>query len=150
LNSFLRKLVNIPVYDNLKKYGITLPAVTAPVAAFVPHVQTGNLIFVTGHIAKKDGKPWVGQLGAQLNTEQGKEAARGIAADLIATRNSAAGDLNKISRIKLMILVNSTRSLRNNTLLPMARLCRSSNFSALLALTVEVPMGSHKCPSAPV
>jgi hypothetical protein len=65
-------LVNISVYDNLKKYGITHPAVTAPVAAFVPHVQTGNLIFVTGHIAKKDGKPWVGQLGAQLNTEHVK------------------------------------------------------------------------------
>jgi len=96
------------VYENLKKHGITLPAVTAPVAAFVSHVQTGNLIFISGHIAKKDGKPWVGQLGKELTTEQGKEAARGIAVDLIATLNAAVGDLNRISRIvKLMVLVNS-------------------------------------------
>ncbi len=96
------------VYENLKKRGITIPAVTAPAAAFVPHVQTGNLIFISGHIAKKEGKPWVGQLGKELTTEQGKEAARGIAVDLIATLNSAVGDLDKISRIvKLMVLVNS-------------------------------------------
>jgi len=97
------------VYDNLKKRGITLPAVTAPVAAFVPHVQTGNLVFLSGHIAKKDGKPWVGQLGKELKTEQGKEAAREIAIDLMATLNAAVGDLNKVKRIvKLMVLVNST------------------------------------------
>lgn len=51
------------VYENLKRHGITLPEITAPVAAFVPHIQTGNLIFVSGHIAKKDGKPWIGKLG---------------------------------------------------------------------------------------
>lgn len=97
------------IYDNLKKHGIVLPEVTAPVAAFVPYVQTNNLIFVSGHIAKKNGKPWVGQLGAQITTEQGREAARGIAVDLIATLNSAVRDLDKIARIvKLMILVNST------------------------------------------
>src|SRR5271155_2327411 len=96
------------VYENLKKRGITLPAVTAPVAAFVPHVQTANLIFISGHIAKKDGKPWVGQLGKELTTEQGKEAARGIVVDLLTTLSAAVGDLNKISRIvKLMVLVNS-------------------------------------------
>ena len=96
-------------YDNLKKHGIVLPEVTAPVAAFVGYVQTNNLIFVSGHIAKKNGKPWVGQLGAQITTEQGREAARGIAVDLIATLNSAVRDLDKIARIvKLMILVNST------------------------------------------
>jgi enamine deaminase RidA (YjgF/YER057c/UK114 family) len=99
------------VYENLKKQGITLPAVTAPVAAFVPHVQTGNLVFISGHIAKKDGKPWVGQLGKELTTEQGKEAAHGIAVDLIATLSAAVGDLNRISRIvKLMVLVNSAPS----------------------------------------
>lgn len=96
------------VYENLRKHGITLPTVTAPVAAFVPHVQTGKLVFLSGHIAKKDGKPWVGQLGKELTTEEGKQAARGIAVDLIATLNAAVGDLNKISRIvKLMVLVNS-------------------------------------------
>lgn len=99
----------MPVYETLRSLGITLPEVTAPVAAFVPTVQTGNLLFVSGHIAKKDGKPWAGKLGADLTTEQGREAARGIAIELLATIHAAVGDLNKISRIvKLLVLVNST------------------------------------------
>lgn len=96
------------VYDKLRALGITLPEVTPPVAAFVPWVRTGNLLFVSGHIAKKDGKPWTGKLGASLTTVQGKEAARGVAIDLMATLHAAANDLNKIARIvKLMVLVNS-------------------------------------------
>jgi enamine deaminase RidA (YjgF/YER057c/UK114 family) len=96
------------VYDKLKSLEISLPQATAPVAAFVPFVQTGNLIFVSGHIAKKDGKPWVGQLGSQLTTVQGQEAARAIAVDLLGTLHAAIGDLNRVKRIvKLMILVNS-------------------------------------------
>ncbi|HYL64670.1 MAG TPA: RidA family protein [Candidatus Methylomirabilis sp.] len=97
------------IYETLRSLGIALPQVTAPVAAFVPAVQTGNLIFVSGHIAKKDGKPWAGKLGADITTEQGKEAARGIAIELFATLHAAIGDLNKIARIvKLLVLVNST------------------------------------------
>lgn len=96
------------VYDKLKRLGISLPQATVPVAAFVSHVQSGNLIFLSGHIAKRDGKPWVGQLGAQLTTAEGKQAARGVAIDLIGTLHDAVGDLDNISRIvKLMILVNS-------------------------------------------
>jgi enamine deaminase RidA (YjgF/YER057c/UK114 family) len=72
-------------------------------------VRTGNLVFVSGHIAKKDGKPWVGKLGDKITTAEGKEAARGIAIELMATLHAALGDLNKISRIvKLLVLVNST------------------------------------------
>jgi enamine deaminase RidA (YjgF/YER057c/UK114 family) len=83
--------------------------VTPPVAAFVPFLRTGNLLFLSGHIAKNDGQPWVGQLGANLTTAQGKEAARAVAIDLLGTLHAAAGDLNKIKRmVKLMVLVNST------------------------------------------
>jgi enamine deaminase RidA (YjgF/YER057c/UK114 family) len=97
------------VYEKLKSLGISLPEVTPPAAAFVSGVHTGNLIFVSGHIARKDGKPLVGKLGAEFDTAQGKEAARGIAIELIGTLHAAAGDLNKISRIvKLLVLVNST------------------------------------------
>ena len=97
------------VYDKLKALNITLAQVSAPMAAYVPYVRTGNLLFVSGHIARKDGKPLTGQLGGNLTTEQGKEAARGIAIDLMATLESALGDLSKIKRIvKLMVLVNST------------------------------------------
>lgn len=96
-------------YETLKALNISLPAVTAPVAAFVPFVQSGKLLFVSGNIAKKDGKPWVGQLGDGISTQQGKEAARSIAIDLLATLDAATGDLDRIKRIvKLLVLVNSS------------------------------------------
>ena len=97
------------VYDKIKQLGIELPPVAAPAAAYVPFVQTGNLVFLSGHIAKKDGKPWAGQLGKNMSTEEGKAAARAIAIDLMGTLHGAVGDLNKVKRIvKVMSLVNST------------------------------------------
>lgn len=96
------------VYEKLRVLQISLPVVEPPVAAFVPFVRTGNLVFVSGHIAKKEGKPWAGKLGENLFTAQGKEAARGIVIDLLAALHAALGDLNKITRIvKLLVLVNS-------------------------------------------
>ncbi len=98
------------VYDKLKQLGITPPPVATPAAAYVPFVQTGNLVFISGHIAKKDGKAWVGQLGKTMQTEEGKQAARAIAVDLMGTLQAACGgDLNKVKRIvKVMSLVNSS------------------------------------------
>jgi enamine deaminase RidA (YjgF/YER057c/UK114 family) len=93
----------------LRDLNITLPPAGKPAATYVPFVRTGNLLFLAGHIAKKDGKPLAGQLGAQMTTEQGKEAARSVAVDLLGTLHNALGDLNKVKRIvKLMVLVNST------------------------------------------
>ena len=97
------------VKDRLKALGITLPPVAVPAAAYVPFVRTGNLVFVSGHIARRDGKPWVGQLGREIDTATGKQAARAIAIDLLGTLQAAVGDLDKITRIvKVMSLVNST------------------------------------------
>ena len=97
------------VYDKLAALGIQLPPVAVPAAAYVPFVQTGNLVFLSGHIAKRDGKPWVGQLGATMTTEEGQAAARAIAIDLLGTLHAAVGDLNRVRRIvKVMSLVNST------------------------------------------
>ncbi len=97
------------VYDKLTALNITLPPVAIPAAAYVPFVQTGNLVFLSGHVAKKDGKPWVGQLGKNMTTDEAKLAARGIAIDLLGTLHAAVGDLNRVKRIvKLMSLVNST------------------------------------------
>ena len=97
------------VYDKLTQLGISLPPVAVPAAAYVPFVKTGNLVFLSGHVARKDGKPWVGQLGADIATDEGKQAARAIAIDLLGTLHAATGDLNKITRIvKVMSLVNST------------------------------------------
>ncbi len=97
------------VYDTLKSLNIELPPVAVPAAAYVPFVQTGNLVFLSGHIAKKDGKPWVGQLGKTMDTLEGQQAARAVAIDLMGTLHAAVGDLNKVKRIvKVMSLVNST------------------------------------------
>jgi enamine deaminase RidA (YjgF/YER057c/UK114 family) len=66
------------------------------------------LVFVSGHIAKVNGKPWVGRLGDNLTTAEGQDAARRVAIDLMGTLHAALGDLNQIRRIvKLMVLVNS-------------------------------------------
>lgn len=98
------------VYDQLKALNIQLPAVAAPAAAYVMHVRTGNTVFLSGHIAKKDGKVWVGQLGKNMTTDEGKQAARAVAIDLLATlQDACGGDLNRVVRIvKLTSLVNST------------------------------------------
>lgn len=97
------------VYDKISELHIQLPPVAVPAAAYVPFVQSGNLVFLSGHIAKKDSKPWVGQLGRTMQTAEGKDAARAIAIDLLGTLHAAVGDLNKIHRIvKVMSLVNST------------------------------------------
>jgi enamine deaminase RidA (YjgF/YER057c/UK114 family) len=97
------------VYDRLAELGITLPPVAVPAAAYVPFVRTGNLVFLSGHIAKREGKPWVGQLGREIDTATGAQAARAVAIDLLGTLHAAVGDLNKVERIvKVMSLVNST------------------------------------------
>ena len=97
------------VAERLKALSITLPAVATPAAAYVPFVRTGKLVFLSGHIAKRDGKPWVGQLGLTMATEEGQAAARAIAIDLLGTLQAALGDLANVRRIvKVMSLVNST------------------------------------------
>ena len=97
------------VYDRLKTLGIELPPIAAPAAAYVPFVRSGNLVFLSGHIAKRDGKPWVGQLGREIDTATGRQAARAVAIDLLGTLHAAVGDLDRVMRIvKVMSLVNST------------------------------------------
>ena len=97
------------IYDKLAELNITLPPVATPAAAYVPFVQTGNLVFLSGHIAKQDGKVWVGQFGKTMSTAEGQAAARAVAIDLLGTLHAAVGDLNRVTRIaKLMSLVNST------------------------------------------
>lgn len=98
------------VYDKLNELNITLPPVSVPAAAYVPYIQTGNLVFLSGHIARQDGKPWAAQFGRNIQTEEGKAAARAVAIDLLGTLHAATGgDLNRVKRIvKLMSLVNST------------------------------------------
>ncbi len=98
------------VYDKLKELNISLPPVAIPAASYVPYMQSGNLLFLSGHIARKNGQPWAGKLGANIQTAEGQEAARSVAIDLLGTlEHATGGDLNRIKRIvKVMSLVNST------------------------------------------
>ncbi|AMO98349.1 endoribonuclease L-PSP family protein [Collimonas arenae] len=97
------------IYTKLQQLDISLPPVAVPVAAYVPFVQTGNLIFLSGQIAKKNGQAWVGQLGATISVEDGKLAARAAIVDLLGTLHAATGNLDRVKRIvKLTSLVNST------------------------------------------
>ena len=125
------------VYDRLSALQITLPPVAVPAAAYVPFVRSGNLVFLSGHIAKQDGKPWVGQLGKNIDTDTGKAAARAIAIDLLGTLHSAVGDLNKVTRIvKLMSLVNSTPDFTEQHLV-------TNGASELIAQVFGAEVGSH-------
>lgn len=97
------------IYDQLKALGIELPAPGAPAAAYVMSAQAGKAVFLSGHIAKRNGQVWAGKLGDTIGTEEGQQAARSIAIDLIATLHAHVGDLNRVKRIvKVMSLVNST------------------------------------------
>jgi enamine deaminase RidA (YjgF/YER057c/UK114 family) len=97
------------VYEQLQALNITLPPVAVPAAAYVPFMQTGKLVFLSGHIAKQEGKVWVGQLGNTMQTAEGVAAARAVAIDLLGTLQAAVSDLNRVQRIvKVMSLVNSS------------------------------------------
>ena len=123
-------------YDRLQSLGITLPEPVAPVAAFVPFVRTGNLLFVSGHIARREGKPWRGQLGVDISTEEGREAARSAATDLVATLQAATGDLRRVTRIvKLLVLVNSSPSFTDQP--------RVADGASTLLADVFGPSGAH-------
>jgi len=125
------------IYVKLETLGINLPPIAVPAAAYVPFVQTGNLVFLSGHIAKKDGKPWVGQLGKNIDTAEGKAAARAIAIDLLGTLHAAVGDLNKVKRIvKVMSLVNSTGDFTEQHLV-------TNGCSELLGEVFGAAVGAH-------
>ncbi|WP_338860093.1 RidA family protein [Mycetohabitans rhizoxinica] len=97
------------VYDQLKALSIELPTAGAPAAAYAMSAQAGKTVFLSGHIAKRNGQVWAGKLGDTISTEEGQQAARSIAIDLIATLHAHVGDLNRVKRIvKVMSLINST------------------------------------------
>ncbi len=124
------------IYDKLKELDIVLPPMATPAAAYVPYVQTGNLIFLSGHIARKDGKPWVGQLGKTMATDEGKRAARSIGIELLGTLHAALGNLNRVKRVvKLMSLVNSTPDFTEHHLV--------TNGASELMGQVFGPAGAH-------
>jgi enamine deaminase RidA (YjgF/YER057c/UK114 family) len=125
------------IQARLQALGITLPPIAVPAAAYVPFVRTGNLVFISGHIARREGKPWVGQLGLTMSTEEGKAAARAIAIDLMGTLQAAAGGLEKVVRIvKVMSLVNSAPTFTEHHLV-------TNGCSELLGEVFGPQVGAH-------
>ena len=125
------------IASRLQELGIALPPVATPAAAYVPWVRTGNLVFISGHIAKRDGKAWVGQLGLTMTTAEGQQAARAIAIDLMGTLQAAVGDLQKVRRIvKLLCLVNSTATFTEHHLV-------ANGCSQLLGEVFGADIGAH-------
>jgi len=124
------------VYDKLRELGITLPAPPAPAAAYVPFVRCEHLVFISGHLARKDGTLWVGQLGKDMTTSEGKQAARGIAIELLGTLHAAIGDLEQVKQIvKLTSFVNSTSDFTEHHLV--------TNGASELLVDVFGPAGMH-------
>jgi len=93
----------------LKQLGIALPPVPTPLANYVRAVQVGDLLFLAGHGPHKDGRlAFVGKLGRDLTVEQGRESARLVGLNLLASAREALGSLDRVKRIvKVLGMVNS-------------------------------------------
>lgn len=98
-----------PIESKLAELGITLPTPTPPVANYVPVVRTGNLLFVSGQVSiDGTGTIATGKLGAGLDVEAGRAAAKLCAINILAQVKAAVGDLEKVVRVvKLVGFVNS-------------------------------------------
>lgn len=95
----------------LAELGLELPEIPAPVANFVPHAVTGNLVYVSGQVPLRDGAVcFVGKLGAEISVEEGKEAARLCALYVLAALHDACGGaLDRVVRcVRLGGFVNAT------------------------------------------
>ena len=125
------------IQARLQALGISLPPVAVPAAAYVPFVRSGNLVFISGHIAKQAGKAWVGQLGTDMDTATGKQAARAVAIDLMGTLQAASGGLDNVVRlVKVLSLVNSTPTFTEHHLV-------TNGCSELLSDVFGPEVGAH-------
>jgi enamine deaminase RidA (YjgF/YER057c/UK114 family) len=98
--------------QRLAELGITLPEPAAPVAAYVPAVEQGGLLHISGQISfSEEGNLIVGRLGEDMNLERGQEAARRCGIMLLAQMQAALGSLDRVERVvKLGVFVNSAPS----------------------------------------
>jgi enamine deaminase RidA (YjgF/YER057c/UK114 family) len=95
--------------ERLEQLGVGLPAPAAPVAAYVPCVRTGNLVYVSGQVPLVDGKPsHLGRLGAEVGLEEGAAAARTCAVNVLAALKAELGELSRVRRlVKVTVFVAS-------------------------------------------
>jgi enamine deaminase RidA (YjgF/YER057c/UK114 family) len=95
--------------ERLQQLGVTLPVPAAPVAAYVPCVRTGNLVYVSGQVPLVDGKPsHPGRLGGEVGLEEGVSDARHCAVNVLAALKAELGELARVRRVvKLTVFVAS-------------------------------------------
>ncbi len=95
------------VDDRLAELGIVIPETTAPVANYVTARRTGDLLFLSGHLGKRDGAVVAGRVGDDVDTETAYDLARRAAIDLLGTARAALGTLDTVAVVKLTGFVQS-------------------------------------------
>ena len=100
--------------QKITELGLILPQPTKPMANYIPAVRTGNLLFVSGHGPRIDGKTKGGKVGRDLTVEEGYQMARNVGLSCLATVKATLGDLDKVKRVvKLLGMVNCTEDFKD-------------------------------------
>lgn len=112
----MKRLITTSAERRLKELGIELPAAPKPLGAYVEAVQTSNLLFLSGALPMKDGTPtFLGRIGAELTTENGRAAARLAALNALSLARQALGSLDKVSRVvRLAVSLATTPEFRDH------------------------------------
>jgi enamine deaminase RidA (YjgF/YER057c/UK114 family) len=101
----------------LKELNLKLPTPPTPMAKYKPAVRVGNMLYVSGHGPARlaEDTPVTGRLGADLTTEQGKQSARAVGVNVLATVRATLGSLDKVVRlVKTLGMVNATPEFRDH------------------------------------
>lgn len=97
------------IEQRLAELGITLPEPAAPVAAYVPAIEAGGLLYISGQVSQRDGQRITGRLGENMDVDAGRDAAQSCGIMLLAQMKAALGSLDRVARVvKLGVFVNST------------------------------------------
>ena len=108
--------MNIGAEQRLQQLGITLPAAPKPLGAYVPAVQVGNLLFLSGTLPLEGGVPqFPGRIGGELSIEDARSAARLAALNALALARQHLGSLDKVTRVvRLTVSLATTPEFRDH------------------------------------
>ena len=97
------------IEQRLQELGLELPEPAAPVAAYVPAVEIGGFLYISGQVSQRDGARITGRLGEDMDLDAGRDAAKSCGVMLLAQMKAALGSLDRVARVvKLGVFVNST------------------------------------------
>ena len=104
------------VEDRLRELGLEVPAVPAPVAAYIPAVRTGSYVFTSGQLPLRDGQLLVtGKVGGEVSVEEGHKRARIIGLQLLSAMKMAVGSLDRIDTVlKMLCMVNAVPDFKDH------------------------------------